>query len=142
VSLARTYADVEGALVAWAKTRPGLTGAGHPLAAGVHLTQVRSPAEGAIAYVEVIDRASDDVADVARVSFTVAAKKRATAELGARSLADELDNMADYRPVVTTSNGEDVALFGAGGILGPAFGGDFGGEVFYRVDADVVAQPR
>jgi hypothetical protein len=56
MTLAPIYADAEGAVIAWAQSFPGLTGRGNPLSAGLHVTEIRSPAEGAVGYVEVVDR--------------------------------------------------------------------------------------
>jgi hypothetical protein len=136
------YADAEGAIVAWATAHPTLTGAGNPLAAGLHMNEVRSPAEGAIGYLEILDRSADDVADLPRVSAVIASKSRGVAEAAARAYADALQGLVRTRPLVTTSRGEHVAIQAAGDIAGPSYGGDFGGEHAYRVDATFVLQPR
>lgn len=142
MTTAPIYADAEGAIIAWASTHPGLTGRGNPLSAGLHITELRSPAEGAVGYVEVLDRSSDDVADTPRVSVAVVAKSRGVAELAARAYANALDKLVGYAPVVTTQRGEAVKIWGAGDVAGPTYSGDFGGEHAYRVDATFVLQPR
>jgi hypothetical protein len=142
VTLANVYADAEGALIAWAAADNTLTGRGNPIAAGLHITDVHSPAEGAIGYVEVLSRTTDDVADMARVSVTVMARKRGVAEAGARAFAERLHRIVRTAPTVTTSRGDRVKLWAAGDIAGPAFAGEFGGEVGYRVDATLALQPQ
>jgi hypothetical protein len=136
-----TVVDVEGALLAWATTHPTLTGTGNPIAAGIHLHEIRSPSAGAVGYVEVsAGRAPDEGVDVPRVSFEVRARNRATAEAGARALAVALDDLVRTRPTVTTSRAERVRLFAAGDLTGPLYVGDLTGEHAYRVDATIPMQ--
>jgi hypothetical protein len=142
VTTGAIYADAEGAVVAWATTHPTLTGAGNPLAAGLHLTEIRSPAEGAVGYLEVVDRSADDVSDTPRLSAVIVSKSRGVAEAAARAYAEALDDLVRTRPTVTTSRGEAVRIYAVGDVAGPSFAGDFGGEVAYRVDATFVLQPR
>jgi hypothetical protein len=141
MTLAPLHADAEGAVIAWAAAHPTLTGRGNPLAAGLHVTEVRSPAEGAVGYIAVIDRSADDVADAPRVSVEILAKHRGVAELAARAYADALDKVATTRPTVTTARGEAVKILAVGDVAGPTYAGDFGGEHAYRVDATFILQP-
>lgn len=139
---APVFADAEGALIAWAAGHPYLTGKGNPLAHGLHVTELRSPAEGAVGYVEVLDRSADEVSDSARVSVMIVAKSRGVAELAARVYADAVSKLTGYAPTVTTGRGELVQIWGAGDMAGPAYSGDFGGEHAYRVDATFVLTPH
>lgn len=141
MTLAPLRADAEGALMAWAASHPTLTGRGHPLAAGLHVHEVRSPAEGAVGYLEVLDRGADEDADRPRVAFEIRSKVRGVAETGARALAAELDGIVRDGPVVTTSRGERVKLWAAGDITGPTYAGDFSGEHGYRLDATLALAP-
>lgn len=136
------YADAEGAVLAWAAAHPTLTGRGNPLAAGLHVTEIRSPAEGAIGYVEVVRRTADDVADLPVVSAVIAAKSRGVAETAARAYADALYVLVSAPATVTTSRGDAVKMYAAGGIAGPTYSGSYGGEHAYRVDATLVIQPQ
>lgn len=142
MTLAPIYADAEGAIAAWAAHNPTLTGRGNPLAAGLHMTEVRSPSEGAIGYLEILDRTADEVADLPRVSAVIVAKSRGVAEVAARAYAHALDDLVRDRPLVTTARGEQVLIWAAGDVLGPTYAGDFGSEHAYRVDATFVLQPR
>jgi hypothetical protein len=45
-------------------------------------------------------------------------------------------------PIYADAEGAHVAIQAAGDIAGPSYGGDFGGEHAYRVDATFVLQPR
>lgn len=141
MTVAPIYADAEGAVIAWAQTHPGLTGRGNPLSAGLHVTEVRSPAVGAVGYVEVLDRSSDDVADTPHISCVIVAKSRGVAEIAARAYGNALDKLVGYAPTVTTARGERVKIWGVGDVTGPAYAGDFGGEHSYRVDATFVLSP-
>jgi hypothetical protein len=141
MTLAPIYADAEGAVIAWAQSFPGLTGRGNPLSAGLHVTEIRSPAEGAVGYVEVVDRSGDDVSDTPRVSVAVLAKSRGVAELAARAYGNALDRLTGYAPTVTTARGERVKIWGAGDVAGPTYSGDVGGEHSYRVDCTFVLTP-
>lgn len=142
MGLAPVYADVEGAVVAWATgLAPHLVGTGNPVAAGFHLAEVRSPSEGAVAYLEVVDRSGDDVADSCRVSAVFVSRRRGPAEIAARAYGNALDKLTTYTPTVTTGRGDRVKIYGAGDVAGPTFTGDFGGEVAYRVDATFIVQP-
>lgn len=135
------YTDVEGGVVAWARGLPDLTGRGYPLAAGMHLNVIRSPSEGAAAYVEGLSRNTDDATDDARLSFVVLAANRGTAEWAARALAEALAGMESAPATVTTSRGDRVRLLGVADLAGPTFAGEYTGEVVYRVDGTVRAQP-
>lgn len=141
--------DVAGAVRVYCNTYPGLTGAGNPLASGVHLGRVRSPAKGAVASLRVLTpRELTDISDDARVSFAVTAVgsergARETAEYAARALARALLQLANDGPVdVTTRRGETVRLLVAGDVAGPSEGGDLGGEFTMLVDATVRCQDR
>jgi hypothetical protein len=136
-----TYTDAEGTIVAWASAHPELTGRGNPLAAGLHLNEVRSPGEGAIGYLEIVDRSADDVSDTPRISVVIVSKSRGVAEVAARAYASALDNLIEEAPVVTTSRGDRAKIWGAGDVAGPTYAGDFGGEHAYRVDATFVLTP-
>lgn len=142
MTLAPIYADAEGALLAWAVAHPTLTGRGNPLAAGLHINEVRSPAEGAIGYFEVsADRSTDDVADVPRVSFEIRSRSRSVAERAARGLAEALAALTTAPPTVTTVRGDRVRILGAGDVTGPIYAGDLSGEHAYRLDATIPMLP-
>lgn len=143
MTAAPIYADVEGAVLAWAASVPSLTGAGNPVAAGMHVSpQVRSPSEGAVGYVEVVDRSTDDAGDSCRVSAVFLSRRRGPAEAAARAYANALPRITGVAPVVVTGRGDAVKIWVAGDAAGPTFAGDLGGEVAYRVDATFVVAPR
>lgn len=139
--------DVEGAVRAYLTAYPGLTGAGNPLAGGVHFKRDRSPNRGAVATMEVIPPVTvDDTTHTARVAFAVRAVgsedgARYQALTACRRLAEAVLALSGSSVVVTTGMGEQVRLIVAGDSAGPTFAGDQGGEVTYSFDATFRCQP-
>ena len=139
--------DVEGAMRAYLHAYPGLVGLGNPITNGIHISDVRSPAKGVIVQQTLISpRSTDDTTDDARLSYRVRAvggerAPREVAEYAARRLATALHALSGTEVDVTTKRGERVRLLIAGGIQGPTWGGDLGGEAHYLVDVTVRAQP-
>ena len=132
--------DVRGAVRSYLTAYPGLTGAGNPLAAGVHLGRVRSPSKGAIAGVEVGRRDLSDISDDARLTFRISAVggEQGPLELvdyAAGALIRAIVALQDGQQVVQTRRGEWVRLLIAGDVAGPTDAGDYGGEISVVVDA-------
>jgi hypothetical protein len=139
--------DVEGAVRSYVMAYPGLTGAGNPLAGGVHLQRRRSPSRGAVADMQVVPPVTlDDTTHTARVTFAVRAVgsedgARYQALTACRRLAEAVLALSGRAVVVTTGMGEQVRLIVAGESAGPTFGGDQGGECTYLFDATFRCQP-
>jgi hypothetical protein len=139
--------DIEGAMRVYLNGYPGLVGAGNPVTNGVHIAAVRSPSRGVIVQQTLITpRTTDDTTDDARLTYQVRAVgseqgAREVAELAARRLATALHALDGNGVTVTTRRGDHIKLIVAGSVAGPTFAGDLGGEVQYRVDVSVRAQP-
>lgn len=139
--------DIEGAVLAYLRSYPGLTGPTDPLSGGVHMSAPKIPSTGAIGHLgSVVQRRVDDIVDTCVLTFTVQAtggeqRAREVAEAGARALAMACRALTGAQVVVQTRRGDWVRLLIAGDSTGPTFTGEAGGQAVYSLTCTFLAQP-
>lgn len=139
--------NIEGAVLAYLKAYPGLTGPAGPLSGGIHMSAPKIPSTGAIGHLgSVVFRRVDDIVDTASVTFDVQAvggeqRAREVAETGARALAMACRALTGAQVVVQTRGGDWVRLLVAGDSTGPTFTGEAGGQAVYSLTCTFLAQP-
>lgn len=141
------FVNIEGAVLAYLQSYPGLTGPSGALPGGVHMSAPRVPSTGAIGHLDaVVQRRTDDITDTSTLSLAVRAagkeqRAREVAEAGARALATACRALTGSSAVVQTRGGEWVRLLVAGETSGPVFTGESGGEAIYSVTCVFAAMP-
>jgi len=138
-TLVPAFFDVEGIFRTWLNTltgSTGLVGTGRPLAVGVHLRRLRSPARGCYAILTTVGTpvALDEEGTIgaARISASIySATSKENAALAAVAYANTLRTISITRPVVGSAR-----LLTADAITGPLYVPDID-EERYLVDCDL-----
>lgn len=139
-----TY-DIEGFVLAWAKSVPGLVGADKPIGVMCLSTEVRSPNRGTLCTLRVVPPSDvGPLGHTGRILFEVEAiggegGAKRQAERGARALANVIRRDLDGTPQSVTCDGVTATLASAHSIAGPIWVG-YAKSSIYRVESSFIFQ--